>query len=40
MSIQSFSIVFFIIGCILVPALEKLKALLENKEIKSEVESI
>ena len=40
MSIQSFSIVFFIIGCILVPALEKLKALLENKEIKSEVKSI
>ena len=40
MSIQSFSIVFFVIGCILVPALEKLKVLLKNKEIESEVESI
>lgn len=40
MSIKSFSIVFFVIGCILVPALEKLKVLLKNKEIESEVESI
>ena len=40
MSISTFSIVFFIIGCTLVPALEKLKVLLKNKEIESEVESI
>ena len=38
MSIQSFSIIFFIIGCTLVPALEKLKDVLKNKEI--EIESI
>ena len=40
MSISTFSIVFFIIGCTLVPALEKLKELLKNKEVESEVESI
>ena len=40
MSISTFSIVFFIIGCTLVPALEKLKESLKNKEIESEVESI
>jgi len=40
MSISTFSLGFFIIGCILVPALEKLKALLKNKEIESEVESV
>ncbi len=31
MSIRSFSIVFFAIGCTLVPALEKLKTVLKNK---------
>ena len=31
MCIQSFSIIFFIIGCTLVPALEKLKDVLKNK---------
>ena len=40
MSMSTFSIVFFIIGCTLVPALEKLKELLKNKEIESEAESI
>ena len=40
MSISTFSTVFFIIGCTLVPVLEKLKELLKNKEIESEVESI
>ena len=40
MSMQSFSIIFFIIGFTLVPVLEKLKELLKNKEIESEVESI
>ena len=39
MSISTFSIVFFLIGCTLVPALEKLKDLLNNNEIESEVES-
>ena len=38
MSISTFSTVFFIIGCTLVPVLEKLKELLKNKEIESEVE--
>jgi len=33
MDVNSFSIAFFIIGCILVPALEKLKSLLKNKEL-------
>ena len=32
MDVKSFSIVFFIIGCILVPALEKLKSVLKHKE--------
>ena len=40
MGMSTFSIVFFIIGCTLVPALEKLKELLKNKKIESEVESI
>lgn len=40
MSISTFSLGFFIIGCILVPGLEKLKVLLENKEIKSQIESV
>ena len=40
MSIQSFSIIFFIIGCTLVPALEKLKDVLKNKETELEIESI
>ena len=40
MGMSTFSIVFFIIGCTLVPALEKFKELLKNKEIESEVESI
>ena len=35
MSASTFSIVFFIIGCTLVPALEKLKEVLKNKEIES-----
>ena len=39
MSIDSFSIIFFIIGCTLVPALEKLKGVLKNKE-ELEIESI
>ena len=40
MSIETFSIVFFVIGCALVPALEKLKEVLKDKEIESEVESV
>ena len=36
MSISTFSLIFFIIGCTLVPALEKLKSLLKNKEISSQ----
>lgn len=36
MSIRSFSIVFFAIGCTLVPALEKLKTVLKNKSAESE----
>ena len=40
MSVQSFSIIFFIIGCTLVPALEKLKDVLKNKETELEIESI
>ena len=39
MSIQSFSIIFFIIGCTLVPTLEKLKDVLKNKETELEIES-
>ena len=35
MSLESFSIVFFAIGCTLVPALEKLKDMLEKKNIES-----
>ena len=40
MSISTFSLGFFIIRCILVPALEKFKVLLKNKEVESEVESV
>lgn len=40
MSIHSFSIIFFIIVCILVPALEKLKDILKNKEAELEIELI
>ena len=40
MSVQSFSIIFFIIGCTLVPALEKVKEVLKDKEVESEVESV
>lgn len=36
MSISTFSIVFFAIGCILVPALEKLKSVLKSKNTESE----
>ena len=36
MSVETFSIVFFIIGCTLVPGLEKLKFILKNKNIESE----
>ena len=38
MSISNFNILFFVIGCTLVPALEKLKDLLKNKNIESEIE--
>ena len=34
MSIETFSIVFFVIGCVLVPALEKLKSSLKHKELE------
>ena len=40
MSISTFSIAFFAIGCALVPALEKLKRMLKSEEIESEVEAI
>ena len=40
MSISTFSIAFFVIGCALVPALEKLKSVLKSEEIESEVEAI
>ena len=33
MCIKTFSIIFFVIGCTLVPVLEKLKDVLKNKEI-------
>ncbi|MCR8746800.1 DUF368 domain-containing protein [Romboutsia lituseburensis] len=36
MSMSTFSIIFFAIGCILVPALEKLKSVLKNKNTESE----
>ena len=36
MDISTFSIVFFIIGCTLVPGLEKLKTILKDKNIESE----
>ena len=39
MNIYSFNIVFFILGCILVPALEGLKVLLKNKNSELENES-
>ena len=31
MNLESFNIIFFVIGCILVPALEMLKVLLKSK---------
>ena len=40
MSISTFSIAFFVIGCALVPALEKLKSMLKSEEIESEAETI
>ena len=40
MSISTFSIAFFIIGCALVPALEKLKRMLKSEEVELEVELI
>ena len=40
MSISTFNIAFFAIGCALVPALEKLKSMLKSEEIESEVEAI
>lgn len=36
MSIFTFDMIFFIIGCTLVPGLEKLKTILKNKNIESE----
>lgn len=39
MNVYSFNIVFFILGCILVPALEGLKVLLKNKNSELENES-
>ena len=39
MNIYSFNIVFFVLGCILVPALEGLKVLLKNKNSELENES-
>ncbi len=36
MSMSTFSIVFFIVGCMLVPSLEKLKYVLKNKNLESE----
>lgn len=36
MSLSTFSLIFFVIGCTLVPALEKLKHILKNKNIESE----
>lgn len=36
MSIETFSIVFFAVGCILVPALEKLKVVLKHKNIETD----
>ena len=40
MSIETFSIIFFMIGCTLVTTLEKLKDVLKNKETELEIESI
>jgi len=37
MSISTFSVVFFVIGCVLVPALEKFKSILENKNSESNI---
>ena len=36
MSISTFSVIFFAIGCTLVPALEKLKNILKNKNVNNE----
>ena len=38
MSVETFSIVFFAVGVTLVPALEKLKTLLKNKNIEENIE--
>lgn len=38
MSMETFSIVFFLIGCTLVPSLEKLKTVLKNKHIEENTE--
>ena len=38
MDIKSFSVIFFVIGCVLVPALEKLKTLLKHNEIEIDTE--
>ena len=37
-NIYNFKIGFFIIGCVLVPALEKLKYILKNKNTEYEIE--
>ena len=34
-SVSTFSIIFFIIGCILVPGIEKLRYIIKNKNIES-----
>ena len=39
MSVDSFSMVFFVIGCTLVPALEKFKSVLKNKNMENESNS-
>lgn len=36
MDITTFNVVFFLMGCTLVPALEKLKSILKNKSVESE----
>lgn len=36
MSISTFNIIFFAIGGVLVPSLEKLRGMLKNKDIESE----
>lgn len=36
MGAKTFSIEFFLIGCTLLPSLEKLKSILKNRNIESE----